>query len=101
MKKTDECQAGCGGPAHIALNENLEPAELADLLSAARAAVRASRGATVDCAAAPFLPTGAVQILIALRRTCRDRGLPFAMESVQDAAAAHLRRAGLGEVLDS
>ncbi|MDY3556017.1 STAS domain-containing protein [Gemmata sp. JC717] len=87
------------GPIRLTLTETVEADELAALLTAARAAVDGRRGVTFDCSAAPFLPTGAVQLLFAAGRACRARGLPFSAAGVQPPAAAYLRLAGLGAAL--
>ncbi len=88
-----------GPGAVVALDESPDVAGAPDLLAAARAALGTGRGVLVDCSGPPFLATWAVQILHALRRACRDHGLPFAATGVRESAAAHLRRAGLDAVL--
>jgi anti-anti-sigma factor len=55
----------------------------------------------VECEDLPFLSTAVVQVLIALRRACRGRGLSLTVSGVQDTAIAYLRLAGLEDVLSA
>ncbi|MBP3956731.1 STAS domain-containing protein [Gemmata sp. G18] len=88
-------------PYGITLGESLELAEISEFLVTARAASDSESGVRVDCSAPAFLPTGAVQILIALQRACRERGHPFVVEGIQESAVAYLRLAGLDAILRS
>ncbi|MDY3552958.1 STAS domain-containing protein [Gemmata sp. JC717] len=85
----------------LALPSETGPAELEAMLRAAQLAARAGGGVVVDCSAAPFLATSAVQVLLALQRACRAREQAFALVGVSEPAAAYLRLAGLAGLLDA
>lgn len=85
----------------ITLRDGFELSDTPELLDAARAAASAGRPVVVESGEVAFLPTGVIQILVALRRDCLARGLPFAVAGVQDSAAAYLKLGGLDAVLRS
>jgi len=87
--------------ATITLRDGLELADVPLLHDAARAAIAAGRPVVVECEDLPFLSTAVVQVMIALRRACRNGGLSFTVSGAQDTAIAYLRLAGLEDVLSA
>lgn len=79
----------------LTLDESLDLTSAGPLLEAARAAVLRGRTVSVDCRAPGFIPFAVAQVIVILGRECRARGIPLFLEGPQEAAAAHLRRAGV------
>lgn len=89
------------GETTLRAHRDLGVREARALLEAARGALARGVAITIDCAGVHYVDAAAAQVLIALRRAARDRGIATRVTGLDAAAGARLVAVGLGEsVLD-
>jgi anti-anti-sigma factor len=83
----------------IILEDSMDQTAMPLLQDLAMTAVGQRLPIDIDCQNVSFLPTGAIQILLGIRRDCQDRNIAFTLCGISEAVAVYLRQSGLALLL--
>jgi anti-anti-sigma regulatory factor len=98
----------CGSPVELSSEKGVTLLRLGEgadircvqrLLAMAREAVAIGQPISVCCEQVTFLDTPVLQVLLALRRACLDRHIPFEIQGISESMHKHLTLAGLAKEL--